>query len=164
LAQRAEAARRLHAVADRLRYCYGLDAAASGELRALETLCRQEWDHWAADVQRGEAELEMEVERQREIDLLDLGVLWADLHVRLAAGPEAKQARREALQRLAEVESLLGPSIVLYRERQTHAEGLGLHDLARTAAQQVAERTPRTAWEHYALGRSHLRSGDLDSA
>src|SRR5262249_30854507 len=38
---------------------------------------------------------------------------------------------------------------------------LGLGDVARAAARRAAELPPRTAWEHYALGRFFLRSGNL---
>ena len=51
-----------------------------------------------------------------------------------------------------------------WRERQSHAEALGLTDLARAAARSGAELAPRTAWEHYALGRSLLASGALEAA
>ena len=65
---------------------------------------------------------------------------------------------------LDEAEEIFGPSIVLYYERQCHAEALGRRDLAATAARQAALKTARTGWEHYALGRSLVRSGKLAEA
>jgi tetratricopeptide (TPR) repeat protein len=88
-------------------------------------------------------------------DLLDVAVLWSDCRVRLAAPAEADDARRQALRTLAEAEALLGPSPVLRRERRTlGGDGPATDD----------EPPPRTAWEHYTLGRWLLRSGDFDGA
>src|SRR5262249_8513646 len=96
-------------------------------------------------------------------DLLDLGILWADLRVRLASGSRAA-ARREALQTLDEAERLFGPSPVLALERQAYAEALVRTDLARAAARSRAELAPRTAWEHSAPARSLLAAGELEAA
>jgi serine/threonine protein kinase/Flp pilus assembly protein TadD len=161
LARRAEGAQFLHAVADRLRFCYGNDSLARPQLRMLEADCRREWDRWTAGARNGEGKLEPEAERDLALDLLDLAVLWADLHVRVAAGDEVEPARRDALRLLAEAEALLGPSIVLLRERQAHAEALGMKGLAAEAARQAAGLAPRTPWEHYALGRALLRDDRL---
>jgi hypothetical protein len=62
---------------------------------------------------------------------------------------------------LDEAEQQFEGSAVLARERQSHAEALGLQELARRAARSQAELPPRTAWEHYALGRSLLAAGEL---
>ena len=93
------------------------------------------------------------MEQRIRTDLLDLATLWADLRVRLASTAEAIQARREALRILVEAETDFGPSLVLCRERQAHAEALGLADEAQRAEIQARTLVPRTAWEHYALGR-----------
>jgi Flp pilus assembly protein TadD len=164
LAEGAAAAQRLHALADRLRFFYGIKSRASRDLQTLETSCRQQWQWWTTADRPGPGDLDPATEERLRIDLLDLAVLWADLHVRRASPKEAARGRREALQVLAQAEALCGPSPVLYRERQTHAEALGRRDLAREAARQAAHLAPRTAWEHYALGRSQLRRGDLAGA
>src|SRR5262249_1929295 len=39
-----------------------------------------------------------------------------------------------------------------------------LTDVARRAAERASEMAPRTAWEHYAVGRFLLRSGELAPA
>jgi serine/threonine protein kinase/Flp pilus assembly protein TadD len=163
-AERAEAAQRLRALADRLRFCFGAENQAGRDLRSLEASCRRAWQEWASAARPGAATLDPEVERRLRVDLLDLAVLWADLLVQQAGRREVRQARHEALKVLAQAESLSGPSVVLYRERQAHAEALGLKRLAREAARQAARVAPRTAWEHYALGRSRLRRGDLAGA
>ena len=77
---------------------------------------------------------------------------------------QVDHARREALQVLTEAESEFGGSIVLSRERQKLTAALGRNDLARQAAKEIATLTPRTAWEHHAIGRSLLGSGQYDRA
>src|SRR5262249_42965989 len=56
---------------------------------------------------------------------------------------------------LAEAEQFLGASPVLERERHTHAVALGLNETTREK-KRLASLPGRTAWEHYALGRSLL--------
>jgi tetratricopeptide (TPR) repeat protein len=115
-------------------------------------------------VQRLEPQPDPELTQQLQADLLDLAILWTDLRVRLAPADQACTARREGLEVLDQAEALFGPSCVLYRECQTHAAALGLASVARDAARRGAARAPRTAWEHYALGRSLLQAGDLRPA
>jgi tetratricopeptide (TPR) repeat protein len=96
-------------------------------------------------------------------DLLDVAVLWTDLRVRLAAAGDTG-APRAALRTLEEAEDLFGPSAALDRERQRHLAALGRDAEAAAAGKRAAARTPRTAWEHYALGRAMLRADDPKAA
>jgi serine/threonine protein kinase/Tfp pilus assembly protein PilF len=164
LAKRAQAAQDLHALADRIRFLAAQDALSSRQLQVLEGHCRKVWDARGLLTDRGAAGLAPDLEQQLQTDLLDLALLWLDLRLRLAPGPRADETRRAALAVLAEAEALFGPSLVLLRERQAHAAALGLTGEARSAERRAAGLAPRTAWEHYALGRSHLRAGDLESA
>src|SRR5262249_26230024 len=117
------------------------------------------WEMRDRITQRAGCELDSDIEKQIQHDLLDLVILWADLHVRLAPTSRADEARQDALRLLGEAESLFGSSIVLARECQEYLEALRRPDLAQAAACRVAELAPRTAWEHYSLGRFLLRSG-----
>src|SRR3712207_7871625 len=59
--------------------------------------------------------------------------------------------------------STLLPYTTLFRSRrQAYAQALGLTDLARAAERDAAREPPRTAWDHYAVGRS-LRSEEHTS-
>jgi serine/threonine protein kinase/Flp pilus assembly protein TadD len=158
-AQRAEAAQRLHLVADHLRFGYGIDAVPRPQLLDLETRSRQVWQWWSTGERRTEASLDADIERQIHADILDLAILRADLHIRSADQAEIDRARHEAMQILAEAENAFGPSIVLCTERQAQAEALGMKDSALESAQRAETMKPRSAWEHYALGRTHLRLG-----
>jgi tetratricopeptide (TPR) repeat protein len=88
---------------------------------------------------------------QVRADLLDLAVVWVHLESRLpATGP----GRAPPLEVLREAETLFGPSCVLDQERRRHG-------LDREQEKAVP---PRTAWEHYALGRVYLQAGDVTRA
>jgi serine/threonine protein kinase/Tfp pilus assembly protein PilF len=164
LAERAAAAQELHQLADRIRFLYGVESLPPPRLRLLEAQCRELWDRREDIAGRLRPNLDPQGQEQVQADLLDLAVLWTDLHVRLAPAAEAPAARREALQALDRAEDLLGPSPVLVRERQLHAQALGLADVAAALDRRAAELQPRTAWEHYAVGRSLLRQGRLEEA
>jgi serine/threonine protein kinase/tetratricopeptide (TPR) repeat protein len=163
-AMRARQAHDLHVVAERLRFSYDMDSLGRTAAQELEARSREVWGARSDLIESRGPELEPELEQRIRTDLLELAVLWTDLHARLAPGDEAVNARQQALQVLAEAEALFGPSHILYRERQSHAEALGRTEAAQEAARRASELAPRTAWEHYALGRFLFRSGDLESA
>jgi serine/threonine protein kinase len=160
--EHAEVAVQLHATANRLRGLFGAEEMPRPDAQAFERLCRGFWRKRHRIRRRLGPDLPAEAERQIRADLLDLALLWSDLQVRVADDDVA--ARHEALRVLAEVEQEFGPSPVLYRERRLHAEKLNLADVARLAEAQAARTPPRTAWEHYALGCSYLRGGELERA
>jgi tetratricopeptide (TPR) repeat protein len=164
LARRAGQAHHLHLLAERLRFLFGVDLLPPSEGRALEHRCRELWAQRRHLIESSGQDLGPEAEGRVRVDLLDLAIIWPDLRVRLAAGGEVRKARQEALELLAEAEAVLGPSPILYHERHRHARALGLHGAAEPAARAAAELAPRNAWEHYALGRSLLRAGELARA
>jgi hypothetical protein len=161
---RTQAAQELHDLADRFRALYGVNFFPCRRLGALESRCRAFWDKRELILDRLGTQLEPEIEKRVQVDLLELAVLGTDLLVRLAPADQTAAARAEALRVLAQAEALFGPSAVLYFERRAHAEALGLKDVARQAARRGRERHPQTAWEYYALGRALLRSGKLKEA
>jgi serine/threonine protein kinase/Flp pilus assembly protein TadD len=136
-ARRAVAAEELHAVTERLRYLAGAESVRPAGLGGLREQCRTAWQS------RG---LLADAEGPVRDDLLDLALLWSDLERRLGTRDQARAV-------LAEAEELLGPSPALARERQRLGDAAG-----------GADAPPRAAWEHVALGRSLLRSGELAKA
>src|SRR5207249_11631764 len=81
-------------------------------------------------------------------------LLWADLKQRRARGTGAGDTRAEARAILGEAEEVLGSCPALARERQ-RLDGAG---------ERVPAPAAETAWERVVLGRSLLRSGQLDRA
>jgi tetratricopeptide (TPR) repeat protein len=151
----------LHAVADQVRILFDVEALSEPRVRALETACRRVWDAHGQIWQRAGNSGDME---QLRTDLLDLAVLWADLRVRLARPEQVKARHQEALDTLGEAEACLGESLILCRQRGVHAEALGLKDVAASAAACTKRLAPRTARDHYALGRALMNGGDLPAA
>jgi serine/threonine protein kinase/Flp pilus assembly protein TadD len=160
LATRGRMAEQLHDLADRIRFRYGIDLPTGDDARTLIKHCRAVWERRGqlipSDVERGEGGLELE--RRSKTDLLELAAVWADLRVRLASPPDG-DARREALRLLDEADASLGPSLAidLRRDQLATAPGLGAAAIATT-------RVPHSAWEHYDLGRHHLRAGKFEAA
>ncbi len=146
-AERAATVRTLHQLADRVRFLFAADGTAPRELRPLADACQDLWEHRGRILERVGAGPDTAV---RE-DLLDLAIFWSDLQVHLETPPG--EAHVKALQVLDEAEALFGPSAVLDLERQA----LGRRP-------QRPQPLPKTAWEHYALGRAFLRLGDVEHA
>jgi tetratricopeptide (TPR) repeat protein len=160
----ARAAQELREFMDRVRLLYGAPSPPERGLADVEGRCRAFWEKRGLLLGAPRARApDPGARRQVAEDLLDLAVLWGDLRVH-RAGKSAPAEAREALAVLDEAEKLLGSSRILQQERQRHAEALGLAEVAREAGRRAAAQVPRTAWEHYALGRSLLRAGRLDEA
>jgi serine/threonine protein kinase len=162
-ARRAQAARQLHALADRFRFLCG-SLTPEGNLATLRPLWQAVWDKRGTLLDRQVAELPADVEGQLRTDLLDLGLVWADLSMRLAEPDGRAKACQEALAVLDEIERLFGTSGAVYRQRAACLAALGRPEAAAAAEARAAALPPRTAWEHYLLGRTRLQLGDLDAA
>ncbi len=161
-ARRLDLAERLHRLTDALRLAALGDRLPEPQVRTLEASCRALWE--ARDRLTGNDKPDDEVARGARADLLDLAVLRAELLARLAAGPDARRARKEALAVLAEAEGLFGRNAALLQARRELAQALGQTDMARAADLRLLETPARTAWEYCALGRTLLHEGDLAGA
>jgi serine/threonine protein kinase len=151
-AEHAAAARELRRLTDRFRFLYGADPPPSGSLTELEPSCRSLWDHRTLVVERLSPPEGSPLDPSVREDLLDLAILWADLQGRRRP-PDGTDSERRALTVLDEAETLLGPSAALDAERERYG-GPGRKPSA----------AAHTGWEHYALGRAFLCTGDLDGA
>jgi serine/threonine protein kinase/Flp pilus assembly protein TadD len=157
--ERAEAAQELHSFVEQARALYGADGQTTADTGAVEARCRAFWQRRDLIARRLGVE-EIGAEREQvQADLLDLAVLWTDLRVRLAGGDGATRALEEAVRVLDEAEELFGHSCVLDCERRAREAALG-----RPGARTASAPEPRTAWEHYAVGRARFRAGDFDAA
>jgi tetratricopeptide (TPR) repeat protein len=117
------------------------------------------WDERGLLTNSSTGMLEAETEDSIRVDLLELAVIRADLHLRQAAPADMPAAHRQALNLLNEARAWFGPSQALVREQRIHARALGLLD-----PEEAADPRPSSAWEHYDAGRSYLREGRLDLA
>jgi serine/threonine protein kinase/Tfp pilus assembly protein PilF len=163
-AEQGRAVEELHDYAERVRPLYTADNLLRRQAHEVQQHCRTFWRQRDAIIATLDPEPASERDRQVRRDLLDLAILMAHLRVRLAGAGEITAARQEALQVLEEAEALFGPSCILCREQQAHAEALGLTAMAEAAARQADRVPPRTGWEHLALGLVHFRAGDYRRA
>jgi eukaryotic-like serine/threonine-protein kinase len=155
-AQRDSRAAELHRITELLRFRYGIDPPPPEEAQALVSRGRAIWQASGSLMQPISGRSETNIERGIRADLLDFVLAWADLRVRSAPPTELDEARHEAVRVLDEANALLGPSPAIDRDRLAYAGQTG-SSLAPTLA-------PRSAWEHYNLGRSYLRSGQIPRA
>jgi tetratricopeptide (TPR) repeat protein len=139
-------------------FFFGTDPLPLEQLPTLEAQCQRVWDTRELVTGRAGCELEPAVEEQIKEDLVDLAMLWADMHLR-AAGNRLEEARLDALRLLREAESLLEVDSILARECQEHAQALG-----QTDPNPGAVRPPQTARGHYSFGRLLMLSGNRAQA
>jgi eukaryotic-like serine/threonine-protein kinase len=151
--EHAQRRQELHRQADHVRFHSNFEDLPPGQLQALEVACQSWWNQRHRLLEPLPREDNAEDKQQVQRDLLDLAIIGTDLRARLAASDDIEAARRQALTVLDEAETLLGRHPVLDWERQAIGQWL---DLPRAA--EDASPTPRTAWEHFALGRLLLRS------
>jgi serine/threonine protein kinase/Flp pilus assembly protein TadD len=155
----------LHDLVERLRFFESAVPRTVQEMKAAERQSQTLWETRRAILDQLGGALNTEAKARLRSDMLDLAVIGASLRVRLATGAgDGTRARREALRMLDEAEARFGPSHLMFRERLAHAQALGLTDAADAAARGASLVPPRTAGEHYAVGRSLLASGDLAGA
>jgi serine/threonine protein kinase/Flp pilus assembly protein TadD len=162
-AERGEAAGDLHRFCETVRPLYAVEHLPLPQARKAAERCRALWGKREQIHRCLEEQSDPALAAQVRADLLDLAVLWSHLLGRLAPAQQA-DARREALAVLDQAEELLGSSCVLYQERRTHAAALGWNHLADKSARKAFALPPRSAWEHYALGRAWFLAGDLEAA
>jgi len=162
LTERAKAAEELHQSCERIRGLYGVDLLPPEQASGVEVLCAKLWQSRQRILDGLDPQPTPELEQQVRADLIDVLIVWSDLHARRAPEEKAAKAHEEVLQRIAEAQSVLGSSCVLDHERRAHLLALGRSAVEATDGQSGPPAA--TAWEHYALGRAYLRAGQLRPA
>lgn len=157
-AERMEAAAQLHQSAEQIRALYGVDLPAV-KAQAVKSICARFWESRERIVQGLGCLPDPKLQDQVRADLLDVAILWSDVHVGHAAPEQVQHAREEAVATLVEAEALFGSSCVLREEGREYRRLLG-HSIR----DEGPSPPPRNAWEHYALGRLHLRAGEVKQA
>jgi serine/threonine protein kinase/Tfp pilus assembly protein PilF len=153
----------LHSLVEQLRPLDSMDWLPAERIEAAEQQCQRLWEIRTQIAESASFLAEEPVAQDACSDLLDLGILYANLHARLGR-PDVRASRQRSLTILAQAEEICGPSCVLLREQANHARIAGQPKLADAYARQADKLPPRSAWEHYALGRAYARSGDWRQA
>jgi serine/threonine protein kinase/Flp pilus assembly protein TadD len=161
----AQAADELHALVDLLRFRYGISPPADDEAEALFGRGLEIWKRRGLlrRAAGGGDDASREAVDSIRADLLDLAAVLADL--RIHSGPAGAREGRsdEALQILQDARREFGTSPALERDLRAYRgllAGSGGEAKDDGAAGADPAPAPRTAWEHYDLGRSYLRSGE----
>jgi tetratricopeptide (TPR) repeat protein len=167
LARQAEQARttaELHRVADRVRFLCGADLPPLDRIRDLEKQCWVIWERRDEIIEHLSRSDSPQTNEGIQADLLDLAIIWTELHVQLAKAGEIQASCQKALEILNQTEARFGPSPVLFQQRLVYAKRAGLKEVADAAGRRASEMPPRSAWEHYSLGRSLLRAEKFHDA
>jgi tetratricopeptide (TPR) repeat protein len=156
-ALRARSVAELHALVNLYRFRFGITPPEPGEAQALSVRGRAIWDSRGRIIRPASADRASA--DQVRADLIDLATILADLCAHRRAAATAPSGRAEAVQILRAAVAEFGPTAALTRELRHHAAESSAGDPATAAIPP-----PRTAWEHYDLGRSYLRSGEYPLA
>ncbi len=159
MAVRAGQAADLHALTEMIRFRYGMAQPPADEVRSLIRLGEATWQNRGTLLQTDGGSLDPEIERSIRGDLLELVVFWLDLKLRHAPPAGMAEARRASVAVLDQAEALLGSSPSLDRDRRAYSGAIDGRD-----ARVGPSVAPRSAWEHFDLGRSYLRSESLELA
>src|SRR5262249_10016039 len=108
---------------------------------------------------RDTAPLIPKIEDQIKIDLVEMIAAWAEVKTRLATPSDSRRVDEEVLAALDEARSACGPSSTLDRLRHSLADRLG-----RPVLSPEEQTAPRSAYDHYDLGRSLLREKRYEAA
>ena len=158
-ARRGLKAAELHRLADLIRFRYGCALPATEDAREVARLCRTIWDGRDVLLVPDDRMLAPEAEQQVRTDLLELAFVLAGLRIRLAppGAIAAGASGRPAGARRSRVGVRTEPR---HRPRaRAAADAPG-----RPQPSDAPEAAPRSAWEHYNLGRSYLRSDQVARA
>ena len=143
----------LHDVVNMLRFRFGISPPEADEARWLHARGLAIWNARELLVKpRGEPG-DPKTERRVQTDLIDLALILADLRAHRATGHREDASRDDVIEILLEAVRAFGPSPALCRDLQSYARAV-----RRTDIPVVPMPSPRSAWEHYDLGRSYLRS------
>ena len=140
-ARQLHLAQQLHQFADQIRVLYGEESVPAHRRRALAAQCESFWQKRDVIMNSSASARASEVAD----DLRDIAIFAA-----------FESDMPTAARILNETEIAFGPSAVLeYQRQKSHITD------SKSPAQVPA---PRSAWEHYALGRAYLASADLPQA
>jgi tetratricopeptide (TPR) repeat protein len=143
-ARRLHLAQQLHQLANEVRALYPADSIPPQRLRSLASQCTALWQRRGVITEA----LGPTHAPNLAADLKDIAIFAASA----SDGPQV-------LRLLDEAEATFGPSAVLEYQRRALGQSQITNDKS-----PIPPSPHRTAWEHYALGRALLSSGDVPRA
>jgi tetratricopeptide (TPR) repeat protein len=159
IADRGVRIEELHRLAELVRFRYGVALPPEEEAKSLIRVGRAIWDGRDRLIHSLASSDEPLLRERTRRDLIDIVVLWAELLGRDKSTEDAGGARTAALHVLTEAEAVLGLSPALERQRRAYERSLGIEKASPPAVFKA-----NSAEEHLDLGKSYIRSGDLERA
>ncbi len=156
VARRGRIARAVHDLVEQIRFLDSYDSVALAQLKQLDGACEKLWsarDKLAPLLESSANPAERAAFRS---DLVELVTSWAALKTKLASSDKS-EVRREANLLLNQAEALCGQSFAIDLARLEYS-GNGSLDAV------VVPLHPRTAGDHYAMGRHRFRADKLQEA
>ena len=157
--RRATTAQELDELVNLLRFRSGTPAQSPDEAQTLLRRCQDLWSLRRLLDPTADARSDTGTRDRIRTDLLDLAAICADLYVQTGSRAGTDDGLRHAVQILLDAKHQYGSSPALSRDLASYAKAMGRPELAPAEVP-----IPTTAWEHYDLGRSYLRSGEYARA
>lgn len=162
LAERGRKAQDLHRVTSYLRFYLETNSFSRKGYQVFDAACARLWQERAWLLDKRDSDLGLPLEERLRADLLDLGILWGRVHVRVTE--PARKAHDDAVLILVELEKHFGQLRGLLDERLFHLRAAGRLDEAARLLDKLRDLPGETAWEQYALGRHWLWANDIPLA
>ena len=160
VAQHGRDVANLHHLAEMVRFDFGIDPPSGSKATTLLRDIRMIWDLRGQMLSSGLQGLDPESQQQVRTDLQELVAVWAEVRMSRASSDEAGAARDEVLGLLDEARASGGLSFAIDLLRRSIAQEKGAVD----RSPEQPDPVPRSASEHYDLGRFFLRSGKFEKA
>ncbi len=145
-------------LAEQSRFLDSYQSVSEAQLKKLDEGCQKLWAARDKLIPVAGEALSKEERDSLRSDLTDLVIAWCGLGKRRCDSEPTPAIRRQSLQRLAEAESLCGPSLALDLARREYQMPQNGSAIARPLP------SPRTARDHVALGRYFLHNDQLSQA
>ena len=156
---REQAAAEIHDLVNLFRFRFGLSPPSDDEARDLFRRGRAIWDRRGLLAQPTGGATGPATSPRSGPSSSTWRPFWPSSGCKGAPRGPSDEARRDAVRILLEAREQFGPSFALSRDLRAYESPLAGPSPGGNGRDEEVP-VPRTAWEHYDLGRSYLRSGD----
>jgi eukaryotic-like serine/threonine-protein kinase len=151
-----EVIQHLHTLVDQLRFAEGQESIQEDRLPKLMFQCNQIWERRIQLFQKWKGREDDQEKDSMRCDLVDLATSLTELRIRLCPKNQEAEVRRDCIAVLEEVMQVFGPSSALCQRAAKHAVAAGMLELASAYVRKSDQYPPKSAWEHYVLGKTML--------
>jgi eukaryotic-like serine/threonine-protein kinase len=159
-----EVIQRLHSLVDQLRVSEGQESIQEDRMPKLMSQCSQVWERRTQLFEKWNGLATSQEKDAMRCDLVDLATSLTELKVRLSPKDQERQIHQDCIAVLEEAMQIFGPMAALYRRAEKHATLAGMHEIATEYATKSLQVSPKSAWEHYVLGKTWLAQRQWNNA